>query len=139
VTWDTQDTTGDVGWLSYSTDHGRTWSPLQRVTPDRNHATHIVQVVGGGPGIAYVGWLTDGPPQGYAQYLRPFSIADGWLSPPFQVSSRFGQRSVWPGDTFGISTLAAHDPAHPIHVVLSWGSAIDKRPISEIFAAVVGL
>src|SRR5690349_5719212 len=26
ATWDTQTSSGDIGWLSYSTDHGRTWS-----------------------------------------------------------------------------------------------------------------
>src|SRR5215472_3039656 len=71
ITWDSQ--TGkkagkrDVGWLSYSTDHGRTWSPPIRVTPDTDNATHIVQVAGGKPGIAYAGWLADTSPRGYAQ------------------------------------------------------------------------
>ncbi len=33
ATWDTQSPGGDIGWLSYSTDHGRTWSPAQRSRP----------------------------------------------------------------------------------------------------------
>jgi len=133
ATWDTQTANSDIGWLSYSTDHGRTWSPLQRVTPDSGKATHIVEVAGGSAGVAYVGWLSDSSARGYAQYLRPFSIDKGWLSPPLQVSKQFGKRSVWPGDTFGISTLAS-----PGRVVLSWGSAIKNRT-SQIFAATVVL
>jgi BNR/Asp-box repeat len=142
ATWDTQHAGRDIGWLSYSTDHGRTWSPLQRVTPDADNATHIVQVAGGRAGIAYVGWLADNSPRGYALYLRPFSIKKGWLSRPIRVSRRFGNRNVWPGDTFGIS-MAPTAHRHPRggwqRVIVSWGSAISKRshPDSEDFAAIV--
>ena len=31
ATWDTQTSAGDIGWLSYSTDGGRTWSAPTRV------------------------------------------------------------------------------------------------------------
>lgn len=147
ATWDTQVNGQDVGWLSYSTNHGVTWSPLQRVTPDHDNAVHIVQVVGGQPGVAYIGWLADNAPQGYAMYLRPFSITHGWLSQPIQVSTSFGKKAVWPGDTFGISTLPsgsgdgnptvpAASPRWP-RVLLSWGSATDPARLSEIFTAVV--
>jgi hypothetical protein len=144
ATWDTQAPGQDTGWLSYSTDGGQTWSALQRVTPDAGHATHIVQVAGGPPGIAYVGWLADNSAPGYAQYVRTFSIKRGWLSAPVRVSAKFGNRGVWPGDTFGISAF----PRGPNtglgglsggsqRVVLSWGSAVAKqaKPNSEIFAA----
>jgi hypothetical protein len=143
ATWDTQSKTRDVGWLSFSTNHGRTWSRLIRVTPDKDNAVHIVQVTGGRPGVAYVGWLADSSRHGYAQYLRVFSIARGWLSPPVRVSSAFGKKTVWPGDTFGISTLrgagAASHGGRPRRLVLSWGSATGKqrKPPSEIFAAAV--
>jgi hypothetical protein len=91
---------------------------------------HIMEVVGGGSGIAYVGWLSSSNPQGYAAYLRTFSVTRGWLSDPLQVSSEFGATSVWPGDTLGISTLSPND------VVLSWGSATSSTgKQSEIFAA----
>jgi hypothetical protein len=136
ATWDTQGATADIGWLAYSTDHGRTWSPLRRVTPDRDNATHIVEVAGGGRGIAYVGWLADNSPHGYAQYLRPFSITRGWLSGPVQVSTGFGSKSVWPGDTSGISVLPPPNRADAGQVVLSWGSAV-ASPLSEIYATVV--
>src|SRR5215470_13265182 len=44
ATWETQSPGGDIGWLSYSTDHGRTWSAARRVTPDHDKAEHIMAV-----------------------------------------------------------------------------------------------
>jgi len=141
ITWDTQHAGQDIGWLSYSTDHGRTWSPLRRVTPDTDKATHIVQVTGGQAGTAYVGWLADNSPLGYALYLRPFSITKGWLSGPLRVSPGFGDRKVWPGDTFGISMRppASSSRSGWQRVVVSWGSAVSKQthPDSEVFSAAV--
>ena len=133
ITWDTQGVSTDVGWLSYSANHGGTWSAPIRVTPDTGNATHIVQVAGGTAGTAYVGWLADNSPGGYAQYLRTFSISRGWLSGPQVISSQFGNASIWPGDTFGISTLAGSSHA----LVLSWGGAVGGAANSEIFAAPV--
>ena len=148
ITWDSQAGknagTRDIGWLSYSTDHGRTWSPLVRVTPDTGNATHIVQVAGGRPGVAYVGWLADNSPRGYAQYLRVFSIRHGWATGPIQVSRQFGRRPVWPGDTFGITVLPQARRGMPgphgadvQRLSLTWGSAIRPSKNSEIYAAVV--
>jgi len=144
ITWDSQTGKRDIGWLSYSTDHGRTWSPLIRVTPDTDNATHIVQVAGGRPGMAYVGWLADNSPHGYAQYLRAFSIRHGWMTRPIQVSRQFGQRPVWPGDTFGITVLPRARPGMPgprdagaQRVSLTWGSAVRPSKNSEIYATVV--
>jgi hypothetical protein len=89
-----------------------------------------MQVAGGGSGIAYVSFFSGADPRGYADYLRTFSITRGWLTDPVQVSPEFGDTSVWPGDTFGISTLS------PGHVVVSWGSATPSTgKKSEIFAA----
>src|SRR5712692_220409 len=139
ATWDTQGTnpdgtSNDTGWLSFSTDHGQLWSAPVQVPADTLSVPHITEVAGGAAGIAYVGWLSDSDPAGYAQYLRAFSITRGWLSPPVRISAQFGDPSVWPGDTFGISTLA------PGKVVLSWGSATpDTGKKSEIFAAPVGV
>jgi len=139
ATWDTQGTnpdgtSDDTGWLSFSTDHGQLWSAPVQVPADTLSVPHITEVTGGAAGIAYVGWLSDSDPAGYAQYLRAFSIARGWLSPPVRISAQLGDPSVWPGDTFGISTLA------PGQVVLSWGSATpDTGKKSEIFAAPVGV
>jgi hypothetical protein len=121
ASWDTQGTNADgspndTGWISYSTDHGRHWSAPIQGPPDTVNAPHIMEVTGGGPGIAYVGWLSDSDPRGYAEYLRAFSVTRGWLSPPAPISSQYGDPAVWPGDTFGISTLS------PTEVALSWGS-----------------
>ncbi len=135
ATWDTQGTNNagtpnDLGWLSFSTDHGRHWSAPLQAPADQLEVPHIMEVAGGGAGIAYVGWLSNSNPLGYALYLRAFSVTRGWLSGPVQVSTQFGDSSVWPGDTFGISSLAAN------RLVLSWGSAVPTSgKKSQIFAA----
>jgi hypothetical protein len=137
ATWDSQVHGRDIGWLAYSTNHGRTWTTV-RVTPDTDNATHIVQVAGGSDGIAYVGWLADNSQQGYALYLREFSISRGWLSPIVRVSRQWGNKTVWPGDTFGISVEsgARTGPlAGRPRVVVSWGSA--TRSVAEDRAAIV--
>ncbi len=138
ATWDTQGTASDgspidTGWLSFSTDHGAHWSAPVQAPADQLNVPHIMEVTGGGSGVAYAGWLSDSDPRGYAQYLRAFSVTRGWLSAPVRVSAQFGDPSVWPGDTFGISTVA------PGQVALSWGSATAATgKKSEIFAAPVG-
>jgi len=43
ATWDTQTAAGDIGWLTWSRDGGRTWSAPVRVTPDHDQAPHIVE------------------------------------------------------------------------------------------------
>src|SRR5215469_15847932 len=140
ATWDTQSASGDsdIGWLSYSTDGGRTWSAPIRVTPDQGNAVHIVESAGAGPGIVDIAWQADNSPQGYATYLRPFSIKNGWLAPITQVSTQFGNPAIWPGDTFGISVLPdSNDPEAPERVALSWGSAVGGSQNSEIYSTVV--
>jgi hypothetical protein len=132
ASWDTQSRGGDTGWLSYSTDHGADWSAPVRIVRTRR-GPNIVQVSGGPAGGAYVGWLTERPRRGYAEYLSSFSIVRGAVTPR-RVSHRFGRSNIWPGDTFGISTLA------PGQVMLSWGSAIPSpRGQAEIFATRVTL
>jgi hypothetical protein len=132
ATWDTQGANADIGWLSFSRDGGQHWSPLVRVTPDNDLAPHIIEVTGGGNGVAYVSWLSSNATQGYAEYLRTFSVSKG-LGPVIRVSSSFGDPSVWPGDTTGISSLSS------TQVVVSWGSAIQptNQPKSQIFARVI--
>ena len=93
-----------------------------------------MEVLGGAAGVAYVAWQTDASAAGYGTYLRPYSPGKGWLGPRIQVSSEFGNRKVWPGDTFGIAPL----PGGPQpRLVLSWGSAIGQHKNPEIYAAVV--
>ena len=132
VTWDTQTGAGDIGWLTYSTDGGKTWSTPLRVTPDNTNAPHIVETASGQAGMAYIAWQTSAPKQGYATYLRAFSIHSGWLGPAIQVSTQYGKANVWPGDTFGIAVLPGGQ------VSLTWGSATTGR-ISQIYASVVTL
>ncbi|MBO0804073.1 MAG: exo-alpha-sialidase [Nocardiopsaceae bacterium] len=141
ATWDSQPSSGsDIGWLSYSTDHGRTWSAPVRVTPDNDGAMHDVEVVGTGPGTADVGWQSDNSPKGYATYLRPFSIRHGWLAPVTRVSRQYGQPKIWPGDTFGLSVLPGSlSPFGPQRIPLSWGSAVSGSKNSGIYSAVARL
>ena len=89
-------------------------------------------------GTVYVSYLRYSP-QGYATYLRPFSIQHGWLAPVTQVSSEYGNPAIWPGDTFGISVLPDWNGGGlPEHVALGWGSAVGGSQNSEIYATVVG-
>lgn len=136
ATFDTQGTnsdgtSNDIAWLTYSTDHGATWSEPIQAAPDTLDVPHIIEVVGGGSGIAYVAWLSPSNPQGYALYLRTYSITSGWFSDPFTVSTQFGNSGIWPGDTFGISTLGTNS------LMLSWGSAVGGSTDSSIFTAPV--
>src|SRR5580700_3279631 len=133
ATWDTQTAAGDIGWLTWSRDGGRTWSAPVRVTPDQDRAPHIVESAGGRAGVAYVAWQTSGTGPGYATYLRPFSITRGWLGPAVKVSGAYGKVAIWPGDTFGIALLP--DGA----VSLTWGSALGTSRASAIYASVVTL
>jgi hypothetical protein len=140
ATWDTQGAS-DVGWMSFSTDHGKHWSDLVRVTPPDGNALHIMEVAGGRAGVAYVSWLTDAG-GAYRLFLRPYSISKGWLVPPILVSNRLGDVKIWPGDTTGISTFSsdqrdASGDMDGTRVVLSWGSAYGSSGKSAIHAAVV--
>jgi hypothetical protein len=141
ATWDTQSGGHDIGWLAYSTTHGRRWSRLVRVTPDSDRAVHLVQVLGGGSRIAYVGWLTDSVRCGkvpcYAQYLRAYSIGHGWVTRTVRVSANYGNWQVWPGDTIGLSLVPGGAPGSR-SVAVSWGSALGgKKANSEIWEATV--
>jgi len=131
ATWDTQSAAGDIGWLTYSSDRGRTWSPPVRVTPDGTNAPHIVESAGGQPGVAYIAWQTSAPAQGYATYLRPFSIEHGWLGSAITVSARYGNASIWPGDTFGICVRPGGQ------VLMTWGSAVGTSKNSAIYSSVI--
>jgi hypothetical protein len=134
ATWDTQGSSSDTGWISFSTDGGARWSAPIQASPGTANLPHIMEVTGGPAGIAYVGMLSDDNPQGYAQYVRTFSTTQRWLSSAVQVSTQFGDPSVWPGDTFGISALS------PTQLVFSWGSATPQSgKKSDIYAAPVSV
>lgn len=127
ATWDTQGAR-DIGWLSYSTNHGLSWSAPVRVTPDNNSAVHIVQVIGTGPGYADVGWLTNSSPLGYELYLRPFSIRRGWLAPAVLASRGTYGPGAWPGDTFGMVDLQPNAEPGQECVAVTWGGGV-MRPL----------
>ena len=141
ATWDTQGMVGsqktDIGWVSFSNDGGKEWSAPVQATPDQKDVPHITQVAGAGPGQAYVAWLSSSDRRGYALYLRTFSIsaddgAGGWMSDAVRISQQFGNRNVFPGDTFGITTFS------PTSLMISWGSAVpgsDRK--TSVFAAPV--
>ncbi|MGI9008851.1 MAG: sialidase family protein [Streptosporangiaceae bacterium] len=142
ATWDTQSGGHDIAWLTWSADHGRTWSPLIRVSRHAFPAMRLVQVLGGRGRVAYIGLLTDGvqcrKALCYAQYIRAFSPRRGWLTPLTSVSPVRGNSRVWPGDTLGMS-LYPGGGAGTQRVAISWGSAIGGRKASsQIRAAIVG-
>jgi hypothetical protein len=132
ATWDTQSHGTDIGWLSYSVNGGRTWSPPVAVTLTKQ-AVNIVQVLGGASGRAYVGLLTDSS-GGYVQYLREFSIGRGWITGWVRVSPVAGLASRWAGDTIGLA-LDGGVPGDR-RVVVSWGSTYPGGQ-GQIWAAVV--
>jgi len=134
ATWDTQTPAGDIGWLTWSADGGKSWSRPVRVTPDHTSALHLVEAAGGGRGIAYVGWQTSASPHGYATYVRPYSVTRGWLGAAIRVSPRFGNPKIWPGDTFGIATLPGTGK-----VSITWGSATGTSRYSGIWGTVITL
>jgi hypothetical protein len=127
ATWDTQTSSRDVAWLTYSTTHGRTWSKPRAVTPTSgDDAEELVEPAGVGRGLADVAWQTTVAGKGYETFLRPFSIAKGWLTKaPLRVSgTTVGNPKVWPGDTFGLAALPLAKPtAHGLPVLVTWGSA----------------
>jgi hypothetical protein len=56
-----------------------------------------------------------------------------------RVSSQYGNRVIWPGDTFGISVLPGPPRAGVLQpVALSWGSAVGSSKNSETYATVLG-
>jgi hypothetical protein len=134
ATWDTQGTSTDQDWLSFSTDHGASWSAPTRVTNDANNAPHIVQVTAGASGTAYAGVLTSAS-GGYLLTIRPFSTATGNFTAGTQTVSPYpGAIGVWPGDTFGLSTMSV---GASTKLVLGWGSAILGAKKSSVFATTV--
>lgn len=120
----------DVLYQGYQVTNPVTYTPA-----DRLNVPHIMEVTGAGSGTAYVSWLSDSNPAGYALFLRAFSVTRGWLSGPAQISAGYGSSAVWPGDTTGLSALSPSD------VVASWGS--DDKDVSgnmaEIYAANVAV
>jgi hypothetical protein len=130
ATWDTQRGSRDTAWLAWSTNGGKRWSSPLPVTSSRSG--HLSEVAAAGRRDVYVGWQTIVRGKGYGTFLRRFSFGKGWTGPAARISPAFGKPSVWPGDTFGLSTRNGS-------ALLSWGSAINGRPTSDIYFAKANL
>jgi hypothetical protein len=134
ATWDTQRASVDTGWLSISRDGGKVWSkPIDVVS---SGAEELTESAGVGKGMVDVAWQTPGP-DGYATFVRPYSLAKGWLtSAPVQVSMQYGSSTVWPGDTFGIEAMPtrAVEP-FGMPIAMTWGSDVSPSPFSEMYSA----
>ena len=82
ATWDTQTSHGDIGWLAYSTDHGKSWSAPIRVTRDHDNAMHNVEVVEPAPGSPTWPGSPTTPRWGMPPSCgRSPSPRDGWCRP----------------------------------------------------------
>jgi hypothetical protein len=112
--WDTQRGGRDTAWLAWSTDHGQTWSPPLRVTSGSSEK--LAEVAAARPRNVYFAWQTPVRGKGYATFLRRLALGKGWTAPAMRVTRGYGNRSIWPGDTFGLSTRSGT-------AVVSWGSA----------------
>jgi hypothetical protein len=80
----------------------------------------------------YVAWQTPVRGKGYATFLRRLAVGNGWSGPAKKIAPRYGNPRVWPGDTIGLSTSGGS-------AVVSWGSAVGGRQISQIYATIVRL
>jgi hypothetical protein len=131
ASWDTQRSSGDTGWLSWSTSGGKRWSTPLRVASSRTE--HLTEVAAAGGHDVYVGWQTVVRGKGYATFLRRFVIGKGWTGPAVRVSPAYGNPKVWPGDTFGLTAKNGS-------ALVSWGSANHgRRRGSQIYFSTVKL
>jgi BNR repeat-like domain len=130
ASWDTQRRGHDTGWLAWSTNGGKRWSSPVRVASSRTE--HLTQVAPAGRRSVYVGWQTVVRGKGYATFLRRYSLGRGWTGPARKVSPAYGSVAIWPGDTFGLSTRGGT-------ALLSWGSAVKNRLVSDIWYATAKL
>ena len=97
-----------------------------------SRAEHLSQVAPAGRRNVYVGWQTVVRGKGYATFLRRYSLGRGWTGRAKKVSPAYGSVAIWPGDTFGLSTRGGT-------ALLSWGSAVKNRPVSDIWFATAKL
>lgn len=104
ATYDSQLPSQDVGWLVYSTNHGRSWSPPVRMTSASGGAMHIIQVTVGPDGTAFVGWITNDSARGWDAYVAAYSVLEQEKTGPVRVNAYYDQTLVWPGDTIGLVT-----------------------------------
>jgi BNR repeat-like domain len=124
--WDTQSGGRDVAWLAWSSDGGQSWSAPLQVASSKGE--NLVEVAAAGTRNVYVGLQAFVDGKGYVTRLRRLAVGRGWTGPSRRVSHQYGNRKIWPGDTFGISTVGGT-------AILSWGGAPGRRTTSQIYAA----
>ena len=130
ASWDTQRRGRDTAWLSWSTNAGKHWSSPVRVASSRTE--HLTQVAAAGRRSVYVAWQTPVRFKGYTTFVRRYSLGRGWTGPAERVSPAYGNAQVWPGDTLGLSAKGGT-------ALLSWGSAVKNRLVSDIWFATAKL
>jgi hypothetical protein len=130
ATWDTQRNSRDTAWLAWSTNGGKRWSAPLRVAS--SESGHLTEVAAAGRRDVYVAWQTVVGRKGYATFLRRLAVGRGWTSRAVRISAAYGKPTLWPGDTFGLSTRKGS-------ALLSWGSALDGQAAAEIYAATAKL
>ncbi len=133
--WDAQGVGGDTPYLAYSTNDGQSWSTPIAMAPGSN-ASHLVEVVGGAPGTAYLAMQT-GDAMGYRTKVAGFSVSTLRLSPWKTVSPTLYDPSVWPGDTLGLTYRGATGTS--AHLFVYWGGALMDSGSSEIWGSSVNV
>ena len=133
--WDAQGEGGDTPYLAYSSNDGQSWSAPIAVAPGSN-ACHLVAIVGGAPGTAFVAMQT-GDAVGYRTKVTGFSVSTLRLAPWQSVSPILYDPSVWPGDTVGLSYRGASRVS--AHLFVNWGGALMGSSSSEIWGSGVNV
>lgn len=132
--WNSTDGT-DLPYLVASRDNGTSWSaPLALVTSNDSSAHIMVEAAGTGNGSAYVAWMSNNTTgEGWSVFEAVAYGAGTAVTSPVEVSSAVGNRTVWPGDTMGISDLTNGS------VAVSWtyGSPTASGLLGEAFEATV--
>jgi hypothetical protein len=112
--YDSQAPGGDLGWLVYSTNGGRSWSTPVEVTTNTT-AAHLMAVVAGPASVAYVGWAANDSSLGWSGWVAKFAVATHYLSPAVRVNSLYSLPGSYIGDTVA-ETYVGHST-----VSMAWG------------------
>jgi hypothetical protein len=125
VVYESQFPMREIGWLLYSSNHGRTWSvPLRVFTGRYTHrgpdgTPAMMQVVASPGRLVYVGYVWNNTAHGtWNAHLRIFDPSNGTFSAPILVSTYVGANAVFPGTMIGLAELGAH------HVSLALGVGV---------------
>jgi hypothetical protein len=135
--FDNQSAGTDTAWLAVSKDDGTTWGYPMRVNPDSDSAAHLmVTPAAGGPGSAFVAWMTNNSTgAGWTTWLSELAPNGTALEQPIRLSARIGTAGFWVGDTLGLTYLGLGAVA----ASWSYGAPLPNGTLaSEVFAAVIG-